>query len=147
MSGGAGPSAPNPGAPKQSGPKPPVTRRLGRFGPQIALGVTAVGFAYAFYSTRAPAPPGTPASNALRTQGVKNIEAAYSNGGGTSTYQPAYGGTKQGDKDMQSLREGGASGRKDGFKDEGLGDEQRSNTLTPIGRTWNDMKYGSESGK
>lgn len=84
--------------------------------------------------------------NPLRTPGVQNIEKAYSNGGGTATHQPAYGGTKLGDN-SQHLREGGASGRKEGFKDDGIGEEQRPVQPNATGKMFNDMKYGSEKGK
>lgn len=146
----AGPTPPNPGAgaPKSKGPKPPATSQLARFGPQILLGGVAIGAAYAFFATRAPAPQGSPQPiNPLRTPGVVNIEKAYANGGATTTYQPAYGGSTQGSKGADGLRRGGASGVKDGMNDEHIGEQQRPVQPGVVGEKFHEMKYGSKTGK
>ena len=146
----AGPAPPNPGAgaSKIKGPKPPVPSQLARFGPSILLGGVAIGVAYAFFATRAPRPQGAPQStNLLRTPGVANVENAYANGGGTTTHQPAYGGSTQGSKGADGLRQGGATGVKDGMDSEHIGEQQRPVQPTVIGEKFNELKYGSKSGK
>jgi hypothetical protein len=146
----AGPAPPNPGssAPKRKGPKPPATSQLARLGPQILLGGVAIGAAYAFFATRAPAPQGSSQGfNPLRTPGVKNVEKAYANGGGTTTYQPAYGGSTQGSKGADGLRPGGATGLKDGMGSEHIGELQRPVQPGIIGEKFHEMTYGSKSGK
>ena len=146
----AGPAPPNPsaGAPKSKGPKLPATSQLARFGPQILLGGVAIGAAYAFFATRAPAPQGSPQPiNPLRTPGIVNIEKAYANGGATTTYQPAYGGSPQGSKGADGLRRGGASGVKDGMNDEHIGEQQRPVQPGVVGEKFQEMKYGSKTGK
>jgi hypothetical protein len=146
----AGPAPPNPGsrAPKSKGPKPPANPQLARFGPQILLGGVAIGAAYAFFATRAPAPQGSPQSiNPLRTPGVQNIEKAYANGGGTTTHQPAYGGSTQGSRGANGLRQGSATGLKDGMNSEHIGEEQRPVQPGIVGEKFHEMKYESKSGK
>jgi len=143
----AGPAPANPGTPKTKGPKPPVSSRLARFGPQLLLAGVAIGAAYAYSSTRAPKPPGTqPSFNPLRTPGVANVENAYANGGGTTTHQPAYGGSTQGSKGAEGLRQGGASGLSNGTKSPGLGEEQRPTQSGVVGEKWKEMQSGSKSG-
>jgi len=143
----AGPSPPNPGQPRNNPniPKPSALRRLG---PALAAGALAAGLAYTFFSTRAPAPPGTPPPNPLRTPGVKNVEQAYQNAGATATHTKAYGGSVQGQKDSPVLREGGGTGKEKGFDShEGIGDSQRPWPKTKAGEAFDTMNYGQEKGK
>jgi hypothetical protein len=107
-------------------PSPPATTQLARFGPQILLGVPDVGYAYAFYATHAPGPKDSSSTtNLLRTPGVRNVEQAYANGGGTTTYQPAYGGSTKGNRGANGLRQGAATGLNDSMNSEHIGEEQR----------------------
>ena len=146
MSAGPSPGS-NPG-PISKGPKPPAISQLSRLGPQILLGGLAVGCAYAFYTTRAPTAKGSENTfNPLRTQGVKNVENAYANGGGTKTHMPAYGGSTQGSRGADGLRQGGGTGLRDGMNTEHIGEEQRPVQPSVVGEKFHEMKYGSKSGK
>jgi hypothetical protein len=103
---------------KLEAPSPPATTQLARFGPQILLS--------AFYATHAPAPKDSPSTtNLLRTPGVRNVEQAYADDGGTTTYQPAYGGSTQGNGGANGLRQGAATGLNDSMNSEHIGEEQR----------------------
>jgi len=148
MSAGPAPSNPGSGGPKSKAPKPRPTSQLARFGPQILLGGVVIGAAFAFFTTRAPAPQGAPQnSNPFRTPGVQNVEQAYANGGGTTTHQPAYGGSTQGSRGANGLRPGGATGLRDGMNSEHVGEEQRPVQPGIVGEKFHEMKYGSKSGK
>lgn len=144
----AGPAPPNPGTPRKapgSGISTPTA--LARYGPRILLGGVALGAAYTFFATRAPGPPGTPGAKPFSTSGVKNIESAYTNAGATSTHTKAYGGTQQGDKKDENLKEGGGTGHPKGFEQDNIGEEQRPVQPNKVGKAFNDMKYGSEKSK
>lgn len=144
----AGPAPPNPGSGAPKVAKQPATSQLARLGPQILLGGVAVGAAYAFFATRAPAPQGSPRNtNPLRTPDVQNVEKAYANGGATTTRQPAYGGSTQGSRGAEGLRPGSATGLKDGTNSEHIGEEQRPVQPGVVGEKFHEMKYGSKSGK
>lgn len=144
----AGPSPGSSPAPPRKGPKPPATSQLARFGPQLLLGGLAIGGAYAFFSTRAPAAKGGDNTfNPLRTPGVKNVENAYANGGGTKTHMPAYGGSTQGSRGADGLRQGGGTGLKDGMNTDSIGEEQRPVQPGIVGEKFHEMKYGSKGGK
>lgn len=139
----AGPAPPNPGQPRMSGPRPPT---LSRLGPRILLGGLAVGLVYGLWPAASPPAPGTPSSG-FKPPGVRNVENAYANGGGTTTHAKAYGGTVQGQKGAAGLREDGATNKRKGFEHDGIGDEQRSTQPTKVGEALNEMKYGSSRGK
>jgi hypothetical protein len=101
---------------------------LRRTGPTILVSFTAVGLLYSYLVTsKAP----------LRTPGVRNIERAYSAGGGTSTHTPAHGHGPDG-----LSRKERAQGAMDGLVNEGkiipegpqrddVGDDQRPVQVSP----------------
>jgi len=139
----------DPGTTVRRGAKPSTTTQLSRFGPRILLGGLAVGCTYAWFATRAPKPKGSPepSLNPFRTTGVQNVEKAYANGGATKTHQPAYGGSTQGSRGADGLRQGGGTGLKDGMDSEHVGEEQRPVQPSAVGEKFHEMKYGSKSGK
>lgn len=75
--------------------------------------------------TRPQVQKAPPTTNPPRTPGVRNVEQAYANGGGTTTHQPAYGGSTQGNRGADGLRQGAATGLNDGMNSEHIGEEQR----------------------
>lgn len=105
--------------------------------------------AYAYFTTRAPAPKGSPQGiNPLRTPGVQNVEKAYANGGATTTHQPAYGGGSiQGSRGANGLRLRGATGVKNGINSEHIGEEQRPTQPGLVGQKLGEMNYESKTRK
>jgi hypothetical protein len=122
---------------------------LGKYGPRILLGGVALGIGYSYFATRSSNSQGNLASNPLRTPGVQNVEAAYQRAGATSTHTKAYGGTVLGKRE-DTPRDGDGkfgTGKELGFKEHGLGNEQRPWQTGPVGDKFNEMKYGDSRGK
>ncbi|KAK5460991.1 hypothetical protein LTS15_003054 [Exophiala xenobiotica] len=141
--GGPGPAPSNPGQPKP--PRAPPTGGL--LGRRLAIG--AAGFALVYYllPARAPKPPGTPA-DVFKTPGVKNVEKAYQSGGATSTHTKAYGGTIQGRRGDETMREGASTGAPRGYDEPDIGYDQRPGPISgKAGEKFNEIQYGSPKGK
>jgi hypothetical protein len=78
---------------------------------------------------------------------VRNVENAYQNGGATATHTKAYGGTIQGRKGDGPMRDQSGTDKPNGFQEEGIGEEQRPNQPTVVGKKWNEMTSGSSTAK
>jgi len=139
--GGSGNAPPNPGYRKN----PAAAAASSRFGRRALIGGLAFAFVYAVFPARSPRPAGTP-SDAFKTPGVRNVENAYANGGGTTTHAKGYGGTVQGTKG-KVLRENSGTDKPKGFDHDGIGEEQRPVQPTKVGEAFNEFKYGSARGK
>lgn len=144
----AGPTPPNPSAPKQN-PHRPSTSILARYPGRLAT-AAVLGLGAYLYISRSPAPRDEPLVN-LRSPGVQNIEKAYTNAGATPTHTKAYGGTTQGDKSSVYLREQGGTGapanKGSPFDREGMGDEQRpKSSSTKAGEIFDHTNTGSTKG-
>jgi hypothetical protein len=161
-------SPPNPGQPRKNPSAPPPRSLLRRAGPGLFAAGATVTFAYTYFFRNSP----NSAPNPLRTPGVKNIEAAYRGAGATATHTPAYGGTRQGERDVDNFRgDGEGTNKKDGsptMKSDGkrefnvsgpneqtggpsrdIGEVQRpaGAQATGVGKMWNKFKYGNEDQK
>lgn len=139
----AGPAPPNPGAPKKPVGSPSAASGFGR---RFALGGIAVAVVYALLPARSPKPLGSPV-DAIKPPGVKNIERAYTNGGATPTHTPAYGGTVQGKGLDGQTREISGTNRPAGFNHPGFGSEQHKEQPTKAEEVFNEIQYGSSTGK
>lgn len=139
--GGPGPAPPNPGQRKS----PAAAAASSKFGRRALIGGLAFAFVYAVLPARSPRPPGTP-PDTFKTPGVRNVENAYANGGGTTTHTKGYGGTIQGTKGSKP-RENAGTDKPKGFEHDGIGEEQRPTQPTKVGEAFNEFKYGSPKGK
>ncbi|KAK5076283.1 hypothetical protein LTR64_006239 [Lithohypha guttulata] len=155
----AGPAPPNPNAPKKN-PRVKQPNAFLRRPGLIVSGVAVFG-ALALYLNKPPSPRSEPFVSA-RTQGVQNIEKAYTNAGATGTHTKAYGGTTQGDKESVFLRDppkdskgsavvsGGSGMNKNEtapYSRPGYGDDQRSGSKPKAEEIINSDAYGSKGGK
>lgn len=110
-------------------------------------GLAAVG-TY-LYLAKPPAPRDeSPVT--FKTQGVSNIEKAYTNAGATPTHTKAYGGTPLGNKDDVALKEGGGTGtpsKKNPHEKDGHGSDQRpSGHSTLVEEAFQQTNVGSTKG-
>jgi hypothetical protein len=112
----------------------------------IAAGAATLGAILYLWPSSAPAVPGAPPAG-LKTTGMQNVEKAYQRGGATSTHTKAYGGTVQGKAGEGSMREGGATGNSDAYRQEGIGDDQRASPAGKLEKAWGNSMLGSDKGR
>ncbi|KAL6250757.1 hypothetical protein RBB50_003060 [Rhinocladiella similis] len=114
---------------------------------RLAIGAGAVCLVYFLLPARSPKPTGTPPTEVFKTPGVRNIEKAYQSGGATATHTKAYGGTIQGRRGDETMRDGAATGAPAGLAQDGIGNDQRPGPMSKVGEKWNELQYGHSKGK